>query len=602
MSVRKLVVRLGAGAALGLLVAVADTVAYGEPQDWVADPVAAIRGFARVVGSYGAMVMAGAIVLSWRWLRVLVVGGFTVALGVARYYHEHPDTQVGPFLLVVGLSLLGAVVAVRAAGAVLGTSTPRLRVITAVLVTGAILSCGALLALRAQFDSASASVPTPSAAQGSTERAFPAPAPRHEANVLILTFDTLRADRLGVYGYDRIRTPNIDRMAAEGAVFLRAIAQVPVTQPSHASLFTGVYPTRHGVRMGGHLDPGRPTLAEILRARGYATGAIIAAVPLAPGQGFERGFDSYDFVPPRNEYPFFGSRKTLLAKVLMRTQVVPDRWAYRRAEEQTDRARAWLDGHAGRPFFLWVHYFDAHDPYAPPRRWLRRAAHPRMSPWGFLARGYLYDSEVAYLDEQVGPLLDHLRSLGVLDDTIVVGISDHGEGLGEHDYVGHSYRLYNEQLRVAFSLRYPVRVPAGRRVEAQVRTIDVMPTILDLLDQPPPEDIQGRSLLPLISHQGDGADRVAFSETLVDAENRQVAVSDGRYKLIVWLSSARELLFDLASDSLELHNVIGNHPEVAQRLRREVQRYLAEAPLPGRDEAAVDVETRRQLRALGYVN
>jgi len=288
--------------------------------------------------------------------------------------------------------------------------------------------------------------------------------------------------------------------------------------------------------------------------------------------------------------------------VLKRLQIVPDRTFYRDAQEQTDRALAWFDAHRGGPFFLWLHYFDVHDPYAPPFRHLHPASHPETSVVELLTRSYQYDSELAFLDEQIGRLVDGLHERDALKKTIIVGISDHGEGLGEHNYFGHSDRLFNEQLHAVFFLRAPGRNLAGRRIAEQVRGIDLMPTLLDLLALPTPDGTQGTSLLPLIAGTELPAPLLALSESFIRPSRRLMSASDGRYKLIVSLDRGNEWLFNVVADPAETKNVVNDLPQIATTLRNAIETYVAEAPSQLEEGVVLDPAVREQLRALGYMN
>lgn len=591
--------RVAGAVVLGVLLGAIDAGRYVNPGEWAADPGLGARALVRVMATYVVLVVAASTVLRWRALVSLSIGGFTVVQALAWYYRNNPQVQPGPALMVLALSAVAAAATVYVVSFLLGRRVPRWRVIAPVLCVIAVASAAAWLypENRTAADAAEE-------LHGSLGVQTSPPLPG-SPNVLLLTFDTLRADHVGAYGYEHLHTPHLDALATEGVLFTRAMSQAPLTPASHASIFTGLYPARHAVRgfaEHNRLPPERPTLAEVLRRAGYTTGAIVAAAPLAPGTGLDRGFDSYDFALPPNGYPFFAFRDSLLAKVLKRVQLVPDRWAYRNAQEQTDRAVDWLERHDREPFFLWVHYFDAHDPYAPPARYLRTASHPGASPVDVLRRSYLYDSEVAYLDEHVGRLVDYLRQRGRLNNVIVAGISDHGEGLGEHNYVGHSHRLFDEQIRCAFFIRYPARIRPGSRVATQVRSIDLMPTLLELLQLHAPDGLQGASLLPLLLATEPQPHRLSFSETLNNPKRRLVSASDGRFKLIQTLDGGEPWLSDLQDDPLETRNYVARQPQVVAELRQALNNYIAEGAATKDSGGALDPAVRERLRALGYVN
>ncbi|MBI4616854.1 MAG: sulfatase-like hydrolase/transferase [Planctomycetes bacterium] len=294
---------------------------------------------------------------------------------------------------------------------------------------------------------------------------------RPRPHVLLVTVDTLRADRLGCYGYGAAATPVLDGLAREGVLFERCYAQAPVTRPSHATILTGLAPYAHGVRdnLFLALAPGVPTLAEVLSGEGYRTGAVVSAEPLVSASGLSRGFDDYDDDLPA---PAEGVRS---------------HFRERRAVETTDRALAWLARAGEGPFFLWVHYFDPHADYDPPEPF--RSGHP-------------YDGEVAYVDRELGRLLARIEETGAAERAIVVFTADHGEGLGEHGEATHAYFVHDSTLRVPLVIRAPGRLPAGQRVEPPVGLVDLFSTILALAGVEERPDVEGRSLVPLARGEG----------------------------------------------------------------------------------------------------
>jgi hypothetical protein len=274
------------------------------------------------------------------------------------------------------------------------------------------------------------------------------------ANLLLVTIDTLRADHLHAYGY-AIDTAATDGLARAGVVVEDATVQAPQTRPSHASLLTGRYPYEHRIRdnFSPPLDPSTPTLATLLRARGYDTAAFIGSIVLAASSGLDRGFAVYDD-------PFSAPNASAA------------QGEERRGEDVVSSALAWLGKQRTGPFFAWVHLYDPHAPYEPPERYRKR--YP----------GRPYDGEVAYADAQLGRLLDFLERQGLQGRTLVVVTSDHGEGLGDHGEEEHMMFLYDSTLHVPLLLSWPGVLPAGARVKGQLRSIDVMPTVLDLLGVP----------------------------------------------------------------------------------------------------------------------
>ncbi len=581
---------------MGFVLGTADAALHFDTQEIAEGWLTALASLASIQASYAVPFALMASVLPWRTL--LMGAGLSAPLfhGVVTYARYYPGSQRGTLAAVAGASLLvGAAVTFLFHKFV--PRHPRLGRAQIAVLAWMTLGTAAGYVQRSRFETewAIATIADVPVASGSRVRA---------PNVVILTLDTLRADRIGVNGYGGASTPNMDRLADEGVLFHNTISHAPLTPPSHMSIFSGLYPVAHGIRgfVGGkRIQPNVKMLAEYLQEAGYTTAAIISSPPLAPGGGIERGFDEYHFELPPLDYPFIGFRNTLLARVLKRLQVVRDNGGYFGASIQSSRAIGFLSRRGEKPFFLWVHYFDAHDPYAPPRRFLSLKYHPGATVTDALDRSYLYDSDVAYLDEELGRLIAALEKTGVYDNTIVVAIADHGEALGEHNYVGHSAAIYNEQTKVPFFIRYPRAIPSGVKIEAQVRSVDVAPTLLALLGLKHSSELDGISLLPMLADPKQATDRTAVSETFHIPGNRLVAVSDGRYKLISNVDDGIELLFDIRKDPLELRNIVDREVAVAVRLRAETKEYVARVADNALDQADIDPSVRQRLRTLGYV-
>ncbi|HSM52386.1 MAG TPA: sulfatase-like hydrolase/transferase, partial [Thermoanaerobaculia bacterium] len=387
------------------------------------------------------------------------------------------------------------------------------------------------------------------------------------APVVLISIDTLRSDRLPAYGYRAGATPAIDRLAADGILFESAWAQVPLTLPSHASLFTGLLPPAVGVRsnLGYRLEPGRGTpLAAALAGHGYATGGAVSAYVLRRETGIAAGFESYD------DAIAFSPEATL--SELERT-----------GERTVDAALAWLGGVADRPFFLFLHLFEPHFPYEPPSPFRERLADP-------------YDGEIATADAAVGRLLDWLSDRGLYEKAVIVLVSDHGEGLGDHGEQEHGILLYRESLQVPLIVKLPGQRRAGERVERPVGLIDVAPTLYELLDVPPPAGLEGRSLLA--PAMGEEASRAIYAETVYPrihlgwSELRTMV--DGRWQ---YIEGPDPELYDLAKDPGQRENVL-------TRERREYRRLadrLAEIPLALEAAREASAEERAKLAALGYL-
>lgn len=377
----------------------------------------------------------------------------------------------------------------------------------------------------------------------------------------------------------------MDRLAVEGLRFEHAYSSIPLTAPSHSTILTGKYPIAHGVRDNGLfvLAPEQRTLAEILKERGYRTGAAIGGFPLVARFGLNQGFDFYD---DRLTEPFEdvleGMERPPRPSLFMERRI---------AARVNEAAVQWLDRNAAQPFFLWIHYYDPHQPYE---------AHV---PYNDLYADRPYDGQVAYSDESLGVILDRLVRLGVYDRTLVVFSSDHGEGLNEHDELTHAYLLYDTTLHVPLVLR-PPSGPRGRSVGARVGLVDVAPTILEILGVPIPTDMQGRSLLPLFHDAGGaGADRTHYAETLSPRLSQNLgelrALFEGPWK---YIHGPRPELYDIAADPKELKDLVLARPEVAAEMRDKLTDFLKRNSPPGGSRMApVDADTRRRLEALGYI-
>jgi arylsulfatase A-like enzyme/Tfp pilus assembly protein PilF len=394
------------------------------------------------------------------------------------------------------------------------------------------------------------------------------PAP---TSLLLVTIDTLRADRVGAYGYAEPTTPVLDALAARGVRFEQAQSAAPLTGPSHATILTGHYPPVHGVRDNARfaLSERTRTLAELLRDRGYETAAFVAAYPLAGAFGFARGFASFDE----------GLHASASAGGV----------AQRSGDEVADAAGAWLRARTGRPFFAWMHLFDPHEPYQPPSPFRER-----------FASGY--DGEVAFADAQLGRVLDALRDSGRLERTLVAVLSDHGEGLGEHGETTHGLLLYESTLRVPLVLAGP-GVPGGRVVRERVGTIDLFPTLGALLGMELPEGLPGRDLRR--SFEGGTLPGAGlYSESLYGRLNCRWAPLRGWTRRGVKLvEGGRSELYELEADPGERRDRSRDEAARTTGLREELSRTVA-AMAPGGDRAeprAVSGEAAERLRALGYV-
>jgi len=410
----------------------------------------------------------------------------------------------------------------------------------------------------------------PAAALAALAGAAPGPAAAPvRPNLVLVTLDTTRADRIGAYGHAAARTPNLDALARRGTRFARCDTSAPVTLPAHATLLTGLFPPRHGVRDNGifALAPAAETLAERLRAAGYDSAAVVSAVVLARRHGLDQGFARYD--------------DDLGAGYALGTEV-----AERTADAATAAALAAL-GRLEPPFFLWVHYYDPHEEYRPPTRFAATGSGPDR----------LYEGEIAFVDEQVGELLKRLPA-----GTVVAVAGDHGEMLGEHGEASHGLLLYEAARRVPLLLAGP-GVPEGAVDPCLARTADVAPTLARLAGVELPAGLDGRPLLPLA---GAGCDRISYSESFLPFFAYRWyplrALSDGR---ALFLQAPKPSLYRLDVDGGETRDLAASEPGLLRLWGERLGRLLAAAgetlAAAAPPTAALSAEQSRQLASLGYL-
>ena len=417
---------------------------------------------------------------------------------------------------------------------------------------------------------------------------------------MLVTLDTTRADRLGVYGFEGGTTPRLDEMAQDAVVYTRATSTTSWTLPAHASLFTGKFTSSHGARfdpegplllasaISGHIEWERfrawglsetqPRLAGILSEAGYATAGFVAGPWLKRGMGLDTGFEVWDDADIRSE----------------RGRLAPG---------VTDAALAWLRQRDARPFFLFLNYFDPHGPYSPPREFfvpfLPKPPDPVPRRRREQAVNAYYNGEIHFTDHHLGRLLDGLREQGLYDDAWIIVTADHGELMGEHGRFGHGRTLYREALDIPMIVKWPRGEVAPGRSDAPVQLVDVLPSVLDRLGLPLPEGIQGTPL-------GSGGHPLVaevyplpfVAEAQGDARS---LVRDG-FKYI-WRSTGNHELFDLSADPEEARSVAWKLPEIAESMQSELLGYLESLPPPLRDATPheVDPATQEALRDLGYL-
>jgi len=406
-------------------------------------------------------------------------------------------------------------------------------------------------------------------------------------NIILITLDTTRADRMGFLGSKRGLTPNLDAMARQGVAFSRAYAHVPITTASHTTILTGTYPQFNRVNdFGIPLSPRLPYLPDLLHAQGYHTGAFVGSLILDPldgtAPGFDRGFEVYDagFHLRRHGMDRYKSVE-------------------RRGGDVVNHALAWLSQLPNGPFFLWVHLYDAHDPYDPPAPFkVRFASQP-------------YDGEIAYADSAVGKLLDEIRKHGLYDETLIAVMADHGESLGAHGENTHGIFLYDETLHVPLLFKLPASHAAGKRIDARVRLVDVAPTILQEAGLPVPKEMQGESLSAMMKMRPaasphDAAaveeERSAYAET--DYPHRAFgwsslrALRSGKY---LYIRAPQRELYNQTIDPEAAHNLAGGAKAVADTIAAQLDAFRSQTSQTLVELAKPDAEQMQKLQALGYV-
>lgn len=408
-----------------------------------------------------------------------------------------------------------------------------------------------------------------------------APRPRDgRRNLVLISLDTVRADYLGATRNGSPLTPWFDRLSSEGSTFRQALSTFSSTSASHMSLFTGAYPARHQVRFATHrLPEAIPTLPQILAGARYSTAAVTENAMILAGSGFARGFD------------FYRENRDLMKKAGASYKTFSD-------------GIAWLEKHRGELFFLFLHTYEAHAPYTPTDEALAyvgerdpAGVEERLEKWeGFRRR---YAAEVHYADRALERLFEELGRLDLLDDTLVVVTSDHGEEFGEHGLMGHAKTVYDEVLRIPLLFWAPGHVPSGRVVEQQVSLVDVVPTILELLELPPPSEVPGQSLVSAMQGDPMPGDGVRFAEGL-EGSLRLVTARTSKYKWIWKEGEAGLETYDLGADPDELAPI--DDPQIITRGRELIESYLSQGDAPEKvRERDLDQATRQKLEALGYV-
>lgn len=403
----------------------------------------------------------------------------------------------------------------------------------------------------------------------------------NKMNIILFTIDTLRADHLECYGYDRVKTPNINRLASEGILFEHNIVQAPLTLPSHSSIFTGTHPLYHGIRDNGgfYLEEKHITLAEVLKTNGYSTGAFVGAFVLDSRWGLDQGFDYY--------YDNFDLTKY---KSISLDSV------QRRGDEVLAEACKWLEKNYQDKFFAWIHLYDPHTPYNPPEPYKTQ----------YKGRHFgLYDGEIAYVDLLMGNFRNFMEEKNLLDKTLIIFTSDHGESLGEHKESAHGFFIYDSDIRVPLIIRFPENKFQGSVITNQVRSIDIMPTILNMLGGRSPESVQGESMLPLILGKQGGEALSAYSETYWPRYHygwsELKSLRKDQYKFI---DAPKPELYDILEDPGELNNLVNKKAALGHEMKRELEALIDRYSAEGIEEAGpkkIDNDSLVKLQALGYI-
>jgi len=391
-------------------------------------------------------------------------------------------------------------------------------------------------------------------------------------NVLLITLDTTRADRLGCYGYERARTPNLDGLASAGVRFENVYCQVPLTTPSHCSILTGTYPLYHQVHNNGSyaLPSELTTLAEVLKGQGFQTAAFVGSFTVDSRFGLGQGFDVYDDKLAEGE-----AFKPLNAE--------------RKAERVYAAFRSWLDRSEEKPFFCWVHFFDPHMPYDPP------------APYSIDFADSPYDGEIAYMDHYIGQITAALREKNLLQRTLIVLAGDHGEAFGEKGESGHGVFLYDGTLKVPLIFSAEGRLPKSAVITPRVRLIDIAPSILDMLGIPPPGEVQGTSLLPYVSGR-EKRSLGSYVETYFPRENygwsELVGLIEGDWK---YIKAPKPELYNLKTDPEEKINALSQESSQAHALRNRLEETIANSSSRlASAKRELTSEEQEKLRSLGY--
>jgi len=394
-----------------------------------------------------------------------------------------------------------------------------------------------------------------------------------ELNVLLVTLDTTRADRIGVYGHERAKTPNLDALALGGVMFKNAYCQAPLTLPSHVSILTGTYPVYHHVHNNGfyYLNPDLTTVADVFKQNGFKTSAFVASYTVDSSYGVDKGFELFD--------------DKMAGEELLKTFR-----SERTADKVYEAFAQWLDTNHTEKFFSWIHFFDPHTPYLPP------------SPFKEEFAGRPYDGEIAFMDFYVGKVVEKLKEKNILDKTLILLAGDHGEAIGDHGEADHGLFLYESTMKVPLIIYAKGHLPGGRIIDSAVRLIDIMPSLLDAAKISVPAEVQGESLLPFITGRKKG-DLPSYIETVYPRENygwsELIGLIDNGWK---YIQAPKLELYNLKEDPSEVANLKDIESQRVRDMKEQMERLIA--------KSSSDIEARRKnvsqdelarLRSLGYV-
>lgn len=436
--------------------------------------------------------------------------------------------------------------------------------------------------------------------------------PAKMPNILFISIDTLRKDRCSAYGYHRNTTPNLRKLADNGSIFESAYSPTSTTAPSHATMFTSLYPITHQFKKNGaKLSKEYTTLAEALNASGYRTAAVMGSFVLNSKFGFAQGFEFFD---DKFKYSTATCRREKWGGIKV------DEGFDQRANVTTLKATDFLQRYKekDKPFFLFVHYFDPHSPYVPPEPFYSRFAPQKKRPSQIEQYSAQYDGEVAFTDHEIGKLMKALEWMGHIDNTLIVITSDHGEGLGQHDNLGHTINLYEEAVRVPLIFYWPNHITRNRIINAPVELVDLMPTILDLIGITDDEfSFQGQSLSNALCNGSKlDLDRPVYLQRpyfkgiyLPILYNKKIwlkgekfAIKVKNWKYIEAKEENTKELFDLNADPQELNNIYSSFPEKVTELETRLEKWKNQYAKHNVKQNTISDEDRKRLESLGYVD